>query len=259
MKALIYLSTFLFCLSSCYKKNDRIKDFTVQNLNLVYNGKNIHNITILSQFYGIDSLVVINIGNDEVTYLVKGIDKFLGTHSINNIVFKYSANSNQTQYSLLQDNINYTLYIDENEETAYLSYLDVIKQLPLNNNQNYELSDYLSAKEIDVFNQIIALYMEVTNSSFRRINDNNNNYYSISKLPLGGKKCARTIWSYQTTRSRSTSGVTRATNAFLSSHSDCHAIYGISTGCLWEDFLCASVQELECNGNTCNTMPWEVL
>ena len=42
MKALIYLSTFLFCLSSCYKKNDRIKDFTVQNLNLVYNGKNIH-------------------------------------------------------------------------------------------------------------------------------------------------------------------------------------------------------------------------
>ena len=95
----------------------------------------------------------------------------------------------------------------------------------------------LSIEEQTQLALAVTLYMEATSTDFPR-----------SGEPLGRitYKCAKTAVTFRKTRTEAVDKLNSFVDNYISTHS-CKRKYGIDSGCVWEDFLCVSVQQLECD------------
>jgi len=107
-------------------------------------------------------------------------------------------------------------------------------------NLNFEV--YPRCYENEVLT-LCVLYNEMTNEELYREPN------IINKSACS--KCSFLALRFDSTRTLSDSGAEELSKEWLKSHSDCEALKGTSSGCIWGDFGCISAVSIECNGKTC--------
>ena len=91
---------------------------------------------------------------------------------------------------------------------------------------------------------LFVLYNEMTNEElYRELN--------VINKSVSLKTCSFLALRFDSTRTLSDSGAEELAGEWLKSHSDCKALEGTSSGCIWGDFGCVSAVSIVCNGESC--------
>ncbi|MGV3764870.1 MAG: hypothetical protein ACO1NW_02015 [Chitinophagaceae bacterium] len=107
--------------------------------------------------------------------------------------------------------------------------------------------DWLNDNQIAMLSLLTVAYLELTDKSLPRLEKDKD----AQDIKSEDFNCRKTVVSFRKTRSSASENVGTFAKTFIKTHPDCKLIYGVDSGCLWEDYGCFATQELECTGNSC--------
>ena len=236
------LFSFIFALSifvfSCSKQTAPHVD-----LNLVHKAPVITNLAKFTRALGIKSIERISplIGN-EVEFKLNGGFRNLNGATVQTagatLAYKLEPDES-VALSFSNESTVAALLINSREKTFKLDY----------NGQLYEAAsvEQLNDNQIAMLSLLSVVYLELTDKSLPRSGKDKD----VQDIKSEDFNCRKTVVSFRKTRSSASENVGTFAKTFIKTHPDCKLIYGVDSGCLWEDYGCFATQELECTGNSC--------
>jgi hypothetical protein len=238
MKKLSLLLLGSFLLLQCNKKGSQ------DNLNLATHEVELKAISNFGHLLGVTGLTRSTLVDNSATFTIQAQPRTINSQYIN-------LNNSTFTYSILTPSLM-KLTLNTDGDLPFTISMDSDKKIVKFDQLNMEIND----ETINTFSQgdqvkisvSLDMYMEVTNSGVRRTEPADSNALTVDPLIYN---CELTAVSFNTTRSRANEGVTRFSDDFIKKHKDCHKIFGVDAGCLWEDYGCVATQSIKCNGESC--------
>lgn len=185
------------------------------------------------------------IKDQKSTYVIHSIKKTLNGYNYNldglNVIVDSDPDYNRIQIipdgkeNGLQEKISYIFFKKDPNKNRDLILNEIV-------DDNY-LDDEKKTAQYIIASIILS---SIDNKSFE------SEFVKYDNITEGGKVCDRIIASIRISRSNAIGHLNSAVKNFLSQHSDCHTVYGVDSGCLWEDYLCVASQSIQCNGGGCD-------
>jgi hypothetical protein len=162
--------------------------------------------------------------------------------NLNDANYIYSIDNDYINIKMNSGNKNVTLILNNNDKSIFYKEKNIL----LKANQRY--NDISESDNADI-SIAMAILIELTNKKITRYDFTKENYNTVK---VQSASCEKTLVSIDYTESRVSARIENLTNSYLSSHKDCHTIYGVDTGCLWGDYGCVATQSISCSGASCN-------
>lgn len=213
------------------------------DLNLAHEASLITNLAKFTRALGIESIERISplIGNVVEFRLNGGFRNLNGAtvHTAGATLAYKLGPDESISLSFSNESISSALQINSREKTFKLNY----------NGQHYDAAsvEQLNDNQIAMLSLLTIAYLELTDKSLPRLEKDKD----AQNIKTEDYKCRKTVVSFRTTRSSASENVSNFAKTFIKTHPDCRLIYGVDSGCLWEDYGCFATQELECTGNSC--------
>lgn len=172
------------------------------------------------------------------------------------ILNDYSVDLTMTQFKMIKYKGGIEFYIKkmgdkENSLNLHYKFGNDKSIVDLTNNKivdDFYFNDTRLSTKLTLSIVLIDL-LESNNFSEEMEDEFDNNY-----LYGRAEGCSRTITSIRYTRSSAEYHVNEATNTYLNENPGCERVYGVDSGCVWEDYGCVASQEIRCTGSGCDTV-----
>jgi hypothetical protein len=242
MKKLVLFSLVIL-LFSCSTESVVQKD----GIKILAASKESQFLSTFSTSLGIDTISMISNSSTIKIYGISGKKRNVNNINVNLDGAKFTIETGGSEYKLIlelnEQYNNRKLIYSLDKLTKVITNLTNQEKLLVQNSNLNNLEETKLLTVLTLFNEVRSSDSQTLTADVKK---------SISTREAKSQSCDRTIMSVRSTRSSAISNATTATNTFIKAHPDCHTVYGVDSGCIFEDYGCVATQSVSCSGGGCD-------